>query len=127
MNTTEILLNIDLAAGTSALVMIGMIAVPNTDRIRAFWRVLTRSLRKQEPPPGLGGGSSRARGVPSQAADEGGTTSSARNSRASLFIHLDRNEKRGPPPSVSEAARARGEEVLGNQLQPLVAPQLWHL
>jgi hypothetical protein len=42
MNTTEILLNIDLAAGTSALVMIGMIAVPNTDRIRAFWRVLTR-------------------------------------------------------------------------------------
>jgi hypothetical protein len=42
MNTTEILLNIDLAAATSALVMIGMIAVPNTDRIRAFWRVLTR-------------------------------------------------------------------------------------
>ena len=35
--------------------------------------------------------------------------------------------RRGPPPNDSEAARARGEEVLRDQLQPLVAPQLWHL
>lgn len=42
MNTTEILLNIDLAAGTTALVALGMVAVPNIDRIRAFKRALTR-------------------------------------------------------------------------------------
>ena len=42
MNTTEILLNIDLAAGTTALVALAMIAVPNLDRIRAFRRALTR-------------------------------------------------------------------------------------
>ena len=42
MNTTEILLNIDLAAGTTALVALGMVAVPNLDRIRAFKRALTR-------------------------------------------------------------------------------------
>ena len=46
MNTTEILLNIDLAAGTTALVALAMVAVPNIDRIRAFKRALTRrSLR----------------------------------------------------------------------------------
>jgi hypothetical protein len=42
MNTTEILLNIDLAAGTTALVALAMVAVPNIDRIRAFKRALTR-------------------------------------------------------------------------------------
>jgi hypothetical protein len=42
MNTAEILLNIDLAAGTTALVALGMVVVPNIDRIRAFRRVLTR-------------------------------------------------------------------------------------
>jgi hypothetical protein len=42
MNTATILLNLDLAAGTTALVAIGMIAVPNMDRIRAFRRVLSR-------------------------------------------------------------------------------------
>lgn len=42
MNTAEILLNIDLAACTTALVALGMVVVPNIDRIRAFGRVLTR-------------------------------------------------------------------------------------
>ena len=42
MNTTEILLNIDLAAGTTALVALAMVAVPNVDRIRAFKRAFTR-------------------------------------------------------------------------------------
>jgi hypothetical protein len=42
MTASEILLNIDLAAGASAFVAIAMIAVPNLDRIRTFRRVLTR-------------------------------------------------------------------------------------
>jgi hypothetical protein len=42
MNTTDILLNIDLAAGTTALVTLAMVAIPNLDRIRAFKRALTR-------------------------------------------------------------------------------------
>lgn len=42
MNTATILLNIDLAAGTAALVAIAMVARPNIDRIRAFRRLLTR-------------------------------------------------------------------------------------
>lgn len=42
MTASDILLNIDLAAGASALVVVAMIAVPNLDRIRAFRRVLTR-------------------------------------------------------------------------------------
>jgi hypothetical protein len=42
MTTSDILLNIDLAAGTAALVMIAMIAVPNLDRIRTLRRGLTR-------------------------------------------------------------------------------------
>jgi hypothetical protein len=42
MTASEILVNIDLAAGISALVAIAMIAVPNLDRIRRFRRVLTR-------------------------------------------------------------------------------------
>ena len=51
MDTTAILLNIDLAAGTTALVALGMVVVPNMDRIRAFRRVLThrpvRHVREQ--------------------------------------------------------------------------------
>lgn len=42
MNSTEILLNIDLAAGITALVALAMVAVPNLDRIRAFKRAFTR-------------------------------------------------------------------------------------
>ncbi len=42
MNTAEILLNIDLAAGTTALVALGMVVVPNLDRIRTFRRLLAR-------------------------------------------------------------------------------------
>jgi hypothetical protein len=42
MNTGTILLNIDLATGTSALVALGMLVVPNIDRIRAFRLALTR-------------------------------------------------------------------------------------
>ena len=42
MTTDAILLNIDLAAGTVAAVAIGMFAVPNIDRIRTFWRFVTR-------------------------------------------------------------------------------------
>jgi hypothetical protein len=42
MDTATLLLNLDLAAGTTALVAIGMIAVPNADRIRAFRRFVTR-------------------------------------------------------------------------------------
>ena len=44
MTASEILVNIDLAAGISALVAITMIAVPNLDRIRRFRRVLTRRI-----------------------------------------------------------------------------------
>jgi len=36
MTTATILLNLDLAAGTTALVTLGMIAVPNIDRINAL-------------------------------------------------------------------------------------------
>lgn len=42
MNTAEILLNVDLAAGTTALVALGMAVVPNLDRIRTFRRLITR-------------------------------------------------------------------------------------
>jgi hypothetical protein len=42
MNTADILLNIDLAAGTTALVALGMGVVPNIDRIRTFRRVVIR-------------------------------------------------------------------------------------
>ena len=42
MTASEILVNIDLAAGISALVAITMIAVPNLDRIRAARRVFPR-------------------------------------------------------------------------------------
>jgi hypothetical protein len=45
------------------------------------------------------------------------------------FKHPDggTTNKRAASKNVSKAARARGEEVLRDQLQPLVAPQLWHL
>ncbi|MFZ0180770.1 MAG: hypothetical protein WAL84_12995 [Candidatus Dormiibacterota bacterium] len=42
MTASDILLNIDLAAGASALVAIAMIAVPNLERIRTYRRVVTR-------------------------------------------------------------------------------------
>jgi len=42
MTASDILLNIDLAAGASLLVAIAMIAVPNLDRIAALRRVVTR-------------------------------------------------------------------------------------
>ena len=42
MDTSTILLNIDLAAGTSAVVALAMIVVPNIDRIRSFRRALLR-------------------------------------------------------------------------------------
>jgi hypothetical protein len=42
MTASDILVNIDLAAGASALVAIAMIAVPNLDHIRTFRRVVTR-------------------------------------------------------------------------------------
>jgi hypothetical protein len=42
MNTTEALLNLDLAVGVSAAVAATMFVVPNIDRIRLFRRALTR-------------------------------------------------------------------------------------
>ena len=42
MNTADILLNIDLAAGTTALVALGMVVAPNIDRIRTFRSVVIR-------------------------------------------------------------------------------------
>jgi hypothetical protein len=42
MTTSDILLNIDLAGGITALVAMAMIAVPNLERMRTFRRYLTR-------------------------------------------------------------------------------------
>lgn len=60
MDTATLLLNLDLAAGTTALVAIGMIAVPNMDRIRAFRRALTwrpvRHAREQRLAANAGDG-----------------------------------------------------------------------
>jgi hypothetical protein len=47
MTASEILLNIDLAAGASAFVAIAMIAVPNLDRMRTLRHVVTR--RRVQP------------------------------------------------------------------------------
>lgn len=58
MNTATLLLNLDLAAGTTALVAIGMIAVPNIDRIRAFRRALTRRPQRHAREPRLAPNSS---------------------------------------------------------------------
>jgi hypothetical protein len=44
MTASEILINIDLAAGASAFVAIAMIAVPNLDRIRALRRLAPRRM-----------------------------------------------------------------------------------
>ena len=48
MTTASILLNIDLAAGTSAVVAIAMFAVPNLDRLRTFRRLLARRPVRRE-------------------------------------------------------------------------------
>ncbi|MGA8668035.1 MAG: hypothetical protein WB804_14335 [Candidatus Dormiibacterota bacterium] len=42
MTTGTILMNVDLAVGTSAVVALAMLAVPNADRLRALRRLLTR-------------------------------------------------------------------------------------
>lgn len=42
MTTGTILMNVDLAVGTSAVVALAMLAVPNADRLRTFRRLLTR-------------------------------------------------------------------------------------
>jgi hypothetical protein len=47
MTNGTILLNIDLATGTSALVALGMLVVPNIDRIRAFRRAISRRPVRQ--------------------------------------------------------------------------------
>ncbi len=58
MNTATLLLNIDLAAGVSAVVATAMFVVPNTDRIRLFRRALTRRpvqrTRRRPATPDLG-------------------------------------------------------------------------
>jgi|HubBroStandDraft_4_1064222.scaffolds.fasta_scaffold501514_1 hypothetical protein len=48
MTTDTVLLNIDLAAGTAAAVAIGMLAVPNIDRVRTFWRLVTRRPARRD-------------------------------------------------------------------------------
>jgi hypothetical protein len=54
MTTGTLLLNLDLAAGITALVAMAMIAVPNIERIRALRRVLSRRpSTTQSPPAGL--------------------------------------------------------------------------
>jgi hypothetical protein len=42
MTTGTILMNADLAAGTTALVAIAMFVVPNTERLRELKRFVTR-------------------------------------------------------------------------------------
>ncbi|MHB8489291.1 MAG: hypothetical protein ACYDCS_08295 [Candidatus Dormibacteria bacterium] len=51
MTTGTILMNVDLAAGTTAVVALAMFAVPNIDRLRAFRRFLARrpARRGREP------------------------------------------------------------------------------
>ncbi len=50
MTSADILLNIDLAAGTTILTALAMIVVPNLDRIRDAHRALTRRrLRAAQP------------------------------------------------------------------------------
>lgn len=53
MTTATILLNIDLAGGTTALVALGMIVVPNMDRINMFQRLIARgpAHRARAPRP----------------------------------------------------------------------------
>jgi hypothetical protein len=42
MTTGDILLNIDLVAGTTLVATLAMVVVPNLDRIRDAYRALTR-------------------------------------------------------------------------------------
>jgi hypothetical protein len=51
MTTGTILLNVDLAAGTTALVALGMVVVPNMDRIKVLRRLLTRRPAQQAREP----------------------------------------------------------------------------
>jgi hypothetical protein len=44
MTTATILLNLDLAGGTTALVALGMIVVPNIDSISGLRRLVVRRL-----------------------------------------------------------------------------------
>jgi hypothetical protein len=88
MNTATILLNIDLAAGTAALVAIAMVALPNIDRIRAFRRQLTRRpvlhTREQRL---VADGLSRSRHIPRPHGQESSTLA-----------------QRAPPPSAGGGA-----------------------
>jgi hypothetical protein len=61
MTTGTILMNVDLAVGTSAVVALAMLAVPNADRLRAFRRLLTRrSVRRGREQRLVAGGLSRS-------------------------------------------------------------------
>jgi hypothetical protein len=61
MTTGTILMNVDLAVGTSAVVALAMVAVPNADRLRAFRRLLTRrSVRRGREQRLVAGGLSRS-------------------------------------------------------------------
>lgn len=61
MTTGTILMNVDLAVGTSAVVALAMLAVPNADRLRAFRRLLTRrSMRRGREQRLVAGGLSRS-------------------------------------------------------------------
>jgi hypothetical protein len=51
MTTATVLLNIDLAAGTTALVALGMLVVPNTDRINTFRRLIARGTVRRARAP----------------------------------------------------------------------------
>ena len=54
-------MNVDLAVGTSAVVALAMVAVPNADRLRAFRRLLTRrSVRRGRGQRLVAGGLSRS-------------------------------------------------------------------
>ncbi|HEY6781821.1 MAG TPA: hypothetical protein VI296_01170 [Candidatus Dormibacteraeota bacterium] len=61
MTTGTILMNVDLAVRTSAVVALAMLAVPNADRLRAFRRLFTRrSVRRAREQRLVAGGLSRS-------------------------------------------------------------------
>jgi heme exporter protein D len=61
MTTGTILMNVDLAVGTSAVVALAMLAVPNADRLSAFRRLLTqRAARRGREQRLVAGGLSRS-------------------------------------------------------------------
>ena len=61
MTTGTILMNVDLAVGTTAVVALAMLAVPNADRLRAFRRLLTRRpVRRGREQPLVAGGLNRS-------------------------------------------------------------------